>query len=279
MRWVDINSISSWKRKISWKMSDCWRKITGFIPASILCIRFPFLYPRNRWTGKHYNNWKINDRRGELYKRYHILKYDTTAEKFTIIEDRWVSRWGYFRWMLLGWLEDIIGIFHAVPYYTELDSMPAGWRKAFGIQMCKEIKDSLLRSDGRKLLNGYRITQIKEKYGELCWYDSVSTREVQKIINKYAYISRRTCIVCGRPATGITPPEYYECPYCDDHRPELSRFFLEYGYGGMNWYGYAGNVNGRGDDGEEAKLSWKEYDDLRNGAYGDPGDDGAEGTR
>lgn len=25
------------------------------------CIRFPFLYPRNRWTGLHYNNWSILD--------------------------------------------------------------------------------------------------------------------------------------------------------------------------------------------------------------------------
>ena len=25
-----------------------------------MCIKYPFLYPRNRFTGLHYNNWEIN---------------------------------------------------------------------------------------------------------------------------------------------------------------------------------------------------------------------------
>ena len=24
-----------------------------------MCIKYPFLYPRNRFTDLHYNNWKI----------------------------------------------------------------------------------------------------------------------------------------------------------------------------------------------------------------------------
>ena len=35
------------------------KKLIKIINSIILCIRFPFLYPRNRFTGKHYNNWKI----------------------------------------------------------------------------------------------------------------------------------------------------------------------------------------------------------------------------
>ena len=263
-----------WKMKVVWGMRDIWRKLMGFIPATILCIRFPFLYPRNRWTGKHYNNWKINNRRSELYKKYHILKTSHEENRFVITEDRWISSWGHFRWMMLGWTEKVLGVLHAVPYYTELNSMPSGWRKAFGLQMCKEIKASLLRTGGRKLLLDYRITQIKEKWGELCWYDAFTTREVQKIIEKYAYISYRTCIVCGKPATGVTPAEYYECPYCDEHRPKDSRFFLEFGCGRMSWYGIGdSNINGREDGGEAAKVMWKEYDDLQNEKYGMPPED------
>ncbi|MFR1479443.1 MAG: hypothetical protein ACLSB9_29010 [Hydrogeniiclostridium mannosilyticum] len=52
--------------------------------------------------------------------------------------------------------------------YTELDSMPNGWRKAFGKQMCEDIREELIRAE---YLDQYRITQIKEKYGTLCWYD------------------------------------------------------------------------------------------------------------
>ena len=53
--------------------------------------------------------------------------------------------------------------------YTELDDMPDGWRKAFGIQMCQEIRDDLIQFD---YLDKYRIVQIKEKFGGLRWYDN-----------------------------------------------------------------------------------------------------------
>ena len=34
--------------------------IIALINNILLCISFPFLYPRNRFTGLHYNNWEIN---------------------------------------------------------------------------------------------------------------------------------------------------------------------------------------------------------------------------
>lgn len=74
---------------------------------------FPFLLPRNRWTGK------VPD------------DYDYS--------------------------------------YTELDAMPEGWRTAFGLQMCKELKEILV---GAGALETYRIMDIKEKYGSLHWYDN-----------------------------------------------------------------------------------------------------------
>ena len=108
-----------------------------------LIERFPFLIPRNRWTGK-------------------------------IPEDYDYS-------------------------YTELDSMPDGWRKAFGEQMCEDIREELVRAE---YLDQYRITQIKEKYGTLCWYDFGCTeRMLRDIIPKYERLSARTCIRCGNPAT------------------------------------------------------------------------------
>ena len=54
--------------------------------------------------------------------------------------------------------------------FTELDSMPDGWRKAFGLEMCREIKDYLIKHNFP--LDEYRIMDIKEKYGTLCWYDN-----------------------------------------------------------------------------------------------------------
>ena len=99
-----------------------------------LIERFPFLMPRNRWTGE-------------------------------VPEDYDYS-------------------------YTELDSMPDGWRKAFGEQMCEDIREELVRAE---YLDQYRITQIKEKYGTLCWYDFGCTeRMLRDIIPKYEHLSAGT---------------------------------------------------------------------------------------
>lgn len=53
--------------------------------------------------------------------------------------------------------------------YTVLDDMPEGWRIAFGDQMCEEIDQELRRFDYQ---DKYEITEIKEKYGSLRWYDN-----------------------------------------------------------------------------------------------------------
>ena len=100
-----------------------------------LIERFPFLIPRNRWTGK-------------------------------VPEDYDYS-------------------------YTELDSMPDGWRK------------------------------IKEKYGTLCWYDFGCTeRMLRDIIPKYEHLSARTCIRCGNPATKVSTG--WISPYCDTCAGKIS---------------------------------------------------------
>ena len=80
--------------------------------------------------------------------------------------------------------------------YTELDAMPDGWRKAFGERMCEEIRDALIEAN---CLDGYRVSQIKEKYGTLRWYDFGATQKVYDIISKYEYISGFICQHCGSP--------------------------------------------------------------------------------
>ena len=127
-----------------------------------LIERFPFLMPRNRWTGE-------------------------------VPEDYDYS-------------------------YTELDSMPDGWRKAFGEQMCEDIRDELVHAE---YLNQYRISQIKEKYGTLCWYDFGCTeRMLRDIIPKYERLSARICIRCGNPATKASTG--WISPYCDTCAGKIS---------------------------------------------------------
>lgn len=103
------------------------------------------------------------------------------------------------------------------PYsYTELDAMPRGWRKKFGIQVCEELREELIKNN---FLKEYRVAQIKEKYGELRWYDFGVPKDskVWDIIQKYTELSRHTCIYCGRPAKVINNNGWYEpvCKKCE----------------------------------------------------------------
>lgn len=84
--------------------------------------------------------------------------------------------------------------------YTIYDSIPKGWRKAFGKELLKELRESLVNNG---CLDSFRFTQIKEKYGRLCLYNFGAPEETHNIINKYEFISEYICIRCGRPDTPI----------------------------------------------------------------------------
>lgn len=272
-------------------------KLKKAIKASILCIRFPFLYPRNRWDGKHHAYkldrvlYKLNHQAirefGITATRYepkeplvtHIEDHSVTVDldiknrkliiknhlevkehdlksllwnsddKFTILgmtafwnnssnitiyvkttDENDKTNYGFCyefvkllndkrklqEYKVLNWIDkNILDKIFIIPTYTELDAMPKGWRKKFGIQICKEIKQSLLKAGGRKALNAYRITQIKEKFGSLRWYDYGGTEEMfNTIIPKYEELSRKTCIDCGKPAKYIS--RGWISPYCED---------------------------------------------------------------
>ena len=274
-----------------------FKKIKNIIKSTILCIQFPFLYPRNRWDGEHHTNLLLNlssklrkkaqqeiyitvklDKTGErYYDKIDFFDYkvrlDKINEKLTIknkldsleidlpgiiwksntfeilgvkLDFAWVSgnpvvvvyvtpmdpedktnygfrgrykslvisKWYNFWYKVVDWIDDnVLDKIFFLPSYTELDAMEPGWRKAFGIQMCKEIKTELKK---HKFLYKYRIFQIKEKWGYLHWYDSGIPKDskIYDIIHKYEQISAKTCGVCGKPATKMSKGWIY--PYCDD---------------------------------------------------------------
>ena len=69
-----------------------------------------------------------------------------------------------FKIKILDWIEKYpLQIIHFPTYYTELDSMDKGWREAFGMNFCKDLRKALIRTGGYKLLFRFRILQIKEK--------------------------------------------------------------------------------------------------------------------
>ena len=70
--------------------------------------------------------------------------------------------------------------------YTELDSMPEGWRIAFGDQMMKEIQEQLVKFN---YVDKFRITQIKEKWGSLRFY--CNSTPIGKLSETYEIFTRK----------------------------------------------------------------------------------------
>ena len=79
--------------------------------------------------------------------------------------------------------------------WTELDQMPRGWRKAFGELICADIQREL---EAANLVDKYGISEIKEKFGELRWYDYGGNEKIDDIVTAYTVISRNVCVQCGK---------------------------------------------------------------------------------
>lgn len=94
---------------------------------------------------------------------------------------------------------------------TLLDDMEPGWRKAFGIQMCEELRAALIAADA---LDRYWVGDIKEKWGELRWYSWGGTLTTADIEEDYLLLSRKICGKCGKPATHRGTAWVY--PYCSE---------------------------------------------------------------
>ena len=100
--------------------------------------------------------------------------------------------------------------------YNELWALEKGWAKAFGYELICELKDALVETN---YLDKYRITQIKEKYGGLRWYDFGAPEKAFDIIRKYENLSYKTCFICGKPATHETYGWInYVCEKCLNER-------------------------------------------------------------
>lgn len=194
-----------------------WKKTKCTVNAVVLCLRFPFLWPRNRFSGLHWTSYKIEKYIKKIQDKAVEYKYRyIDPDSLTQTRSKKILNIPLYVWYLILQFvyKNVLQWFHCIPTFTELDAMPDSWRKAFGIQMCKEIREALIKKLGWKGLFRYRIMQIKEKYGDLRWYDGNSCHEVFEIIDKYSELSSRTCISCGKPATWLSTG--WISPYCDD---------------------------------------------------------------
>ena len=98
--------------------------------------------------------------------------------------------------------------------YNEWEAIPLGWQIAFGWKLLNELNNLLIKHN---IVDKFRITQIKEKFGELRLY-CTSNKEILELISKYTYESQTTCIICGDKADYIS--RGWICPYCEQHVPD-----------------------------------------------------------
>lgn len=97
-------------------------------------------------------------------------------------------------------------------HYTSWSGIPDGWNKAFGNMMLEELNDEIKRSN----LRGFRIVNMKEKWGMLQVDASGFNDEILHIIDKYEALSQNICAVCGKPDVFVTNdgwiyPLCYKC--------------------------------------------------------------------
>lgn len=203
------------------------KKIKKLIHSCYMCIKYPFLYPRNRFTGLHYNNWKVIEFAKKLVQKYSVYKFEETQSEVSFSEYKkkyfyvkqngrsinyWVNWWSYPLWKLVKFYHDVIlQIIHCIPTYNEWNAMEKGWDKAFGKQYLQELKQQLIKD---KMLYSFRITDIKEKWGRCNLYCAKASHEVYNIIDKYENLSWDYCIKCGKPSKYIS--KGWISPYCED---------------------------------------------------------------
>lgn len=104
--------------------------------------------------------------------------------------------------------------------HTWLDCMPDGWRLSFGLDLCYDLKQELKKFNYN---NRYYISDIKEKYGVLRWYDGgyPEESEVEAIIDRYVRLSEQVCMDCGNPVEWKLDDPIWIYYYCDDCKNKL----------------------------------------------------------
>lgn len=94
--------------------------------------------------------------------------------------------------------------------YTMYDNLNEGWKKAFGKQLSNELREVCKRNN---YLKDFKITDIKEKYGELRIYTNCANNEIYEIIEHYELLSLCYCRLCGRLVKYATHYDYL-CEPC-----------------------------------------------------------------
>lgn len=90
--------------------------------------------------------------------------------------------------------------------------LPIGWHKAFGKMYLEELAQAVKDAHAEK---DFLIEEVKEKYGMLRVYVNNYSKPIDRVIDKYEYISQNVCIICGKPDVPMITNGWIS-PYCFD---------------------------------------------------------------
>lgn len=102
---------------------------------------------------------------------------------------------------------------YAYDYIRLKGEIPDGWWKRFGIPLCEDLKEVLVKYN---YLHDYRFSQCKEKYGSIHLYDFGAPEEWFDHLHAWEYISEHTCVECGKFPVPMRCFSWIS-PYCDTH--------------------------------------------------------------
>ena len=163
---------------------------------------------RKHWIARLNNQTTAKQRKAnrELCKRYPFLIPRYWSDKLA-----WDVKWdgrkekAYFR--------------------TLAENFPSGWWRAFGLDLCEELRQDLIKCN---YLYDFRILEIKEKWGELRIYTGglPEGSDTWDIIDDYSALSRNICISCGKPDVHIINDGWIR-PICLDCYLRAERLVYE----------------------------------------------------
>ena len=106
-----------------------------------------------------------------------------------------------------------------------LGAIPIGWRISFFKDFLDELKTELIKYN---FLYKYAVLDVKEKFGAFRWYDygHPSDSRIDEIIKKYANLSDKTCIICGKSGKITTVYEQFLplCKECKKHDKDIKKY-------------------------------------------------------
>ena len=130
--------------------------------------------------------------------------------------------------------------------YTLAEQFPSGWWKAFGLMLCEELREDLVKCG---YLRKFRFVDIKSKYGELRAYTGGVPHgsNAWDIIDKYTVLSRNICEFCGQPDVPMIGKGWFEpecfCCYVERQRKRNNKTWREL------WEDYKNERTSEDDDG------------------------------